>query len=160
MDKLFKIMSDKKASDLHIKAGNIPFLRIDGKLAPIEGEKKLTSEQVAKMAISMMGENQIKDFERLKEVDFAIQGEKTDRFRVNIFQEKGNTGLVIRRVSLEHPSLVELNLPEVLKNLSDFQRGLVLVTGTAGSGKTTALSAMIHHINTTRSANIINNINF
>lgn len=155
MKELLKVLSAEKASDLHIKVGNIPYVRVDGKLKPIKGTKPLTPAQIKALAEKIMTPALSKEFERFKEVDFAIQGEETERFRVNIFQEKGNTSIVIRRVSLEHPSVEELNLPLVLKELADLPRGLVLVTGTAGSGKTTAISAMIHHINSTREANII-----
>lgn len=155
MLELLKILSDKKASDLHIKAGNVPHLRIDGRLVPIEGKNPLTKEETLALAKSIMNESQVKEFVKRKGVDFALPGENTERFRVNVYQEKGNISIAIRRISLEHPTLKELNLPEVLKTLADRPRGLVLVTGTAGSGKTTALSSMIHHINTTRAENII-----
>lgn len=155
MKKYLDILSEKHASDLHIKVGNVPYLRIDGKLVPMEGEEPLTKEEVISLAEKVMNSRQQQEFERFKGTDFAIQGEATDRFRVNIFIEKGNVSIAARRVSLEHPSIEELNLPPVLKELADLPRGLVLVTGTAGSGKTTAISAMLHHINTTRAENII-----
>ena len=155
MIELLKVLSKEKASDLHIKAGNKPFLRIDGELVPIEGAKTITKEDIKKLGIELMNDKQINEFERSKEVDFAVQGKKTERFRVNIFKEKGNTSIVIRRIGLEDLSFDELNLPEVLKKLSDLPRGLILVTGTAGSGKTTTIAAMLDYINETRRSNII-----
>jgi twitching motility protein PilT len=154
MEELLRILSEKKGSDLHVKVGNVPHVRIDGCLTPI-GSNILTKQETTAMARSIMNESQIKEFEKYRGVDFAIPGKNTERFRVNIYQEKGNIGIVIRRVSLEHPTIEELNLPPIVKQLADLKRGLVLVTGTAGSGKTTTLAAMIHHINSTRAENII-----
>lgn len=154
MNDLFRYLADRKGSDIHIKAGSAPCLRVDGELQPMN-VSPLEPHDTERMAFSIMTDHHKSIFAEAKEVDLAYSLPGVGRFRANIFKEKGTVGLVIRMVRGDQLSLEELNLPEVVKSLAEEPRGLVLVTGTAGSGKTTTLSAMINHINHTKRRHII-----
>lgn len=154
LEELLAKMRALDASDLHLKVGNAPFFRIYGKLEPA-GESPMTSEQMEAAVEFLLDVEQRSQLSSRKEVDTAVELPNLGRFRVNIFKEKGDFAVSIRRVYSQVPSIEELNLPEVVKKLADEPRGLVLVTGTAGSGKTTTIAAMIEYINQTRRANII-----
>ena len=152
---LLKASAAYKASDLHIKVGNPPVLRVDGRLHPIPNTRRVTQEDVMQMSSSVMNDAQKEKFKRSSEIDIAYSVPGLGRFRVNIFQQRGTIGLVFRLIPVKIMTLEELDLPPVLGTLSLKPRGLILVTGTTGSGKSTTLAAMLHHINQHRTAHII-----
>jgi twitching motility protein PilT len=142
------------ASDLHLKAGNVPFVRVDGELQPAP-YPVLSAEDTAGAAVALMPEHKRHEFDTTSEADFGHTIVGVGRFRVNVFRQRGVVGLAIRRVRSEVPTFAELLLPPVLEELADSARGLVLVTGPTGTGKTTTIASMIGHINRTRRAHII-----
>jgi twitching motility protein PilT len=155
IDGLLKLMTDRGASDLHIKVGSPPALRLHSRLVMVSEIPRLTPEQTHILASGMMDDDQRAKLEAGGEVDFAYSLSGVGRFRVNAFRQRGSVGMTLRRVSTERMSVEELGLPPVIRKLADEPRGLVLVTGTAGSGKTTTLASMIDHINSTRDGHII-----
>lgn len=155
IDGLLKLMSERGASDLHLKAGSPPAIRLDGKLTVLEDLSPLSPDDTARFARGMLEERQLESFESRRELDFAYSIPGTGRFRVNVFYQRGSVGISLRRVSTAHMGIEDLGLPPVVRCLADETRGLVLVTGTAGSGKTTTLAAMIDHINRTREGHIV-----
>jgi len=155
IDGLLKLMAERGASDLHIKAGAPPAVRLHTRLVVLNEVGKLTPEQTKMLALGMMDEHQASILESGHEVDFAYSLSGVGRFRVNAFQQRGSIALTLRRVSMERQSVEELGLPPVIRRLADEPRGLVLVTGTAGSGKTTTLASMIDHINSSRDGHIV-----
>jgi twitching motility protein PilT len=144
-----------RGSDIHIKTGLPPVVRIDGKLRPIPNMPRMTGEAVADMALSMMNPRQKKHFEENYEVDLSYGVPGLCRFRVSVYNQRGTVAMVCRAISFGIPSLDSLNLPPVLKKMALEERGLVLVTGTTGSGKSTTLAAMIDYINENRTCNVI-----
>ncbi|WP_300724695.1 type IV pilus twitching motility protein PilT [Pseudomonas sp.] len=136
------------ASDLHVSAGRQPMLRIDGELQPC-AQAMLTPEQARRLIHSVMTPAQRQAFESAHEADFAYVAAQSGRFRVNAFEQQRGVGAVFRRIGATLPSLVSLGLDEVFRRLWQMPRGLVLVTGATGSGKTTTLAAMIDHLNRT-----------
>jgi twitching motility protein PilT len=142
------------ASDLHLKAGNSPFLRVDGELEP-GPFPPLSANDTVGAAIAIMPEHKRKEFEVSNEADFGYTMPGVGRFRVNVFRQRGMVGLAIRRVRSDVPTIEELLLPPVIAELADASRGLVLLTGPTGTGKTTSIAAMIGHINRTRRAHIV-----
>jgi twitching motility protein PilT len=142
------------ASDLHLKAGNVPFVRVDGELQPTP-HAALSSTDTAAAAVSIMPEHKRREFELTNEADFGHTLPGVGRFRVNVFRQRSMVGLAIRRVRSEVPTISELLLPPVIETLASAPRGLVLVTGPTGTGKTTTIAAMIGHINRTRRAHIV-----
>ncbi len=155
LNDLLKLTFEKRASDLHIKVGVPPIFRIDGKLAPLESEKRLTQEDALVIASSIMNAAQKAKFKEKNELDMAYAVPGLGRFRVNVFQQRGSVGMVFRQVPVKILNFEELMLPSVLTKIAQEQRGLILVTGTTGSGKSTTLAAMIDYINTSRTANIV-----
>ena len=155
IDGLLKLMSDRGASDLHVKVGSPPALRLHSRLVLLTEIPKLTAEQTRILAYGIMSEHQRERLESGSEVDFAYQLESVGRFRVNVFKQRGTVGMAMRRVVTKLASIEALGLPPVIRRLADEPRGLVLVTGTAGSGKTTTLASMIDHINNTRDGHIV-----
>ena len=143
------------ASDLHLKAGSYPMMRVNGTLTVVTEEKRLDPEDTATMADTLFSEEQREKFRRSQEVDLAYSVQGLGRFRCNVFQQRGTVGMVLRVIPTRIKSIDELGLPPVLKNIAAEERGLVLVTGTTGSGKTTTLAAMIDYINNARSAHIM-----
>lgn len=143
------------ASDLHLRAGSYPVIRVNGELRPISGVNRLTQEETLEMAFSMMSNRQKMHFKEHFEVDIGYGVSGLGRFRVNIFQQRGSLGIVARVISDNIKNFTELGLPPVLSNISDEQRGLILVTGTTGSGKSTTLAAMVDHINNSRNSHIV-----
>ena len=141
-------------SDLHIKAEGPPRVRIDGVLHALDAAA-LTAEETESMVAEVMRSDQVEVFSKSNEADFAYQREGIGRFRVNAFRQRGHAGLVFRHVSIGAPSLASLDVPAVLAPLALEPRGLVLVTGPTGSGKTTTLAGMIDHINAHRSVNVV-----
>jgi twitching motility protein PilT len=155
INELLKIAIDRKASDLHLKVGNYPIVRVDGHLIPLEDQPKMTQEDAITVAFSIMSNPQKEKFKQRSELDVAYSAPGMGRFRVNVFQQRGTVGLVFRLVPTKIMTIEELNLPPVLEKLAMEQRGLILVTGTTGSGKTTALASLIDFINRNRMDNVI-----
>ena len=155
INELLKISIDRKASDLHLKVGNHPIVRVDGHLVPVEEQPKLSQEDAIQVAFSIMSNPQKEKFKQRSEIDLAYSAPGMGRFRVNVFQQRGTIGLVFRVVPTKILTIDELNLPPVLEKLAMEQRGLILVTGTTGSGKTTALASIIDFINRNRMDNVI-----
>lgn len=151
---LLERMVREEASDLHLKAGSPPVLRIDGKLNVLK-EEPLSPEELRKTAQQIMTKDQQDEFIRTKELDFAIGVSGLARFRVNVYMQRGSVAIAMRTIPPSIKRIDELNVPQVLKELSLKQRGLILCTGTTGSGKSTTLAAMIEHINESISKNII-----
>ncbi|MBI4733309.1 MAG: type IV pilus twitching motility protein PilT [Rubrobacteridae bacterium] len=154
MNDLLRKMVEVNSSDMHIKVGNSPCLRIDGELTLVD-IPTLDASVTERLALSMMNEAQRKTFLDDKEIDFAYSLAGVGRFRVNVFRQRGSVGMVLRRVRSEGLNIAELSLPPVVEKLAEEPRGLILVTGTAGSGKTTTLSAIIDRINKTRRCHIV-----
>jgi twitching motility protein PilT len=143
------------ASDLHMKVGSYPMMRVSGTLMPITTAARLETADTAEVAASMLTGDQRTKFERTREIDLAYSQPGLGRFRVNIFQQRGTIGIVLRVIPMRIPSIDELNLPPILKRISEEERGLVLVTGTTGSGKSTTLASMIDHINATTPCHVM-----
>jgi twitching motility protein PilT len=154
LNDLLQLMVDREASDLHLKAGSPPAVRVNGALE-ITDFPALTHEQARIAAAAMMPRRLTADFDAGSEVDFAFTTESLGRFRVNAFLQQGQIGMAIRRIGGKELDIEKLGLPAALKSLAEETRGLVLITGTAGSGKTTTLAAMIDHINRTRKGHIV-----
>ena len=152
---LLKIAVEHGASDLHLKVGTFPMMRIGGHLQPVSVDKRLDHEDVVAMSAAIMSTQQRQKFKETQEVDLAYSVPGLGRFRCNIFQQRGTVGLVLRVIPMQIRTIDELELPPVLKRVADEERGLVLVTGTTGSGKSTTLAAMIDHINKTRAVHIM-----
>jgi twitching motility protein PilT len=152
---LLKIAVERKASDLHIKVGSPPVLRIDDKLVPLVEMPRLGQDAVVTMAASVMNAKQREKFKERCEIDLAHSVPGLGRFRANVFQQRGTVGLVMRVIPIKIQSINELNLPPVMEKIALEGRGLVLVTGTTGSGKSSTLAAMIDYINANRSGHIL-----
>jgi len=155
IDDLLKIAVERNASDLHLKVGNHPILRINGKLHPMVELKRLMQEDTIAMSFSIMNPDQKERFKSQHELDMAYSVPGLGRFRCNVFQQRGAVGLVLRIIPTQVKSIADLNLPLILEKIADERRGMVLVTGTTGSGKSTSLAAMIDHINIHRIEHII-----
>src|SRR5881397_555367 len=155
IDDLLRRAVESKASDLHLKVGNHPYLRVDGLLAPLTDVARITPEEMLSMAFSMMTNRQKQKFKETAELDMAYGVAGLGRFRVNVFQQRGNVGMVLRVIPTKIRTTEELNLPPVITKICEEQRGLVLVTGTTGSGKSTTLAAMIDRINANRADHVI-----
>lgn len=143
------------ASDLHLRAGSIPVIRINGELKPLGGVQKLNQEETLEMAFSMMSNRQKQHFKEVFEVDIGYGVPGLGRFRVNIFQQRNSIGIVARVISDSILGFGDLGMPPVLNKISDEMRGLILVTGTTGSGKSTTLAAIVDHINAKRNCHIV-----
>jgi len=143
------------ASDLHLRAGSFPVIRVNGELRPVSGISRLDQEETLEMAFSMMSNRQKMHFKEAFEVDIGYSVAGLGRFRVNVFQQRNSVGIVARVISDRIRTFTELGLPPVLSKIADENRGLVLVTGTTGSGKSTSLAAMIDHINNTRNSHVV-----
>src|SRR5512146_2057956 len=152
---LLRIAVERKASDLHLKVGAHPIIRVDGDLIPLTDLKRLMQEDTIAMAFSIMSSRQKEKFKNNYEIDFAYSVPGLGRFRCNIFQQRGTVGLVLRVIPVKINSIRELMLPAVLEKICEEQRGLILCTGTTGSGKSTTLAAMIDYINAQRTEHII-----
>jgi twitching motility protein PilT len=155
IDDLLRRAVERKASDLHLKVGNHPYLRLDGQLEAQTDVPRVTPEEMLSMAFSMMTNRQKQKFKETAELDMAYGVAGLGRFRVNVFQQRGNVGMVLRVIPTKIRTVEELDLPQVLSKICEEQRGMVLVTGTTGSGKSTTLAAMIDLINSTRADHII-----
>ncbi len=155
IDDLLKIAMERKASDLHLKVGNFPHVRVDGELVPLTDLPRISAEDMLNMAFSMMSNRQKQKFKENAELDMAYGVAGLGRFRVNVFQQRGNVGLVLRVIPTKIKPLDELFLPKIVEQICEEQRGLVLVTGVTGSGKSTTLAAMVDRINSSRPEHII-----
>jgi twitching motility protein PilT len=151
---LLRYAVEMGASDLHLKAGNVPFVRVDGELQPTP-HPALSPSDSAACALALMPEHKRGEFETSNEADFGYTLGGVGRFRVNVYRQRGMVGLAIRRVRSDVPTIEELSLPQAVADLVDASRGLVLVTGPTGTGKTTTIASMIGHINQTRRAHVV-----
>ncbi|MEM6453950.1 MAG: type IV pilus twitching motility protein PilT [Acidobacteriota bacterium] len=152
---LLKLAVENKASDLHLKVGSHPIIRVDGKLQPMTEVKRLMQEDTIKIAYSIMNARQKQRFKEEMDLDIAYSVPGLGRFRCNIFQQRGATSLVLRVIPARIKTVRELMLPKALETICAESRGLVLCTGTTGSGKSTTLAAMIDYINSNRNEHII-----
>jgi twitching motility protein PilT len=155
IDELLKAVVAKKASDLHLKVGNNPIARVDGHLEPLDPNLKLSQEDVVAIAFSIMNNQQKQRFKERSEIDLAYSAPGLGRFRVNVYQQRGTVNLVFRAVPTKILTIQELHLPAVIEKMAAETRGLILVTGTTGSGKSTTLASIIDQINRTRTENVI-----
>ena len=152
---LLKAATDRGASDLHLKVGSHPVVRVDGRLMPLTAEKRLMQEDTIAMAFSIMSARQKQKFKDNFEIDMAYSVPGLGRFRCSVFQQRGTVGLVLRVIPVRILTIKELLLPPVMEVIASERRGLILVTGTTGSGKSTSLAAMIDYINSTRTEHIM-----
>ncbi len=152
---LLEHMVKMGASDLHLTVGAPPVVRVDGRLQRLSGQDLLTSEQIKKLAYSMLNEKQKLKFEQNSELDFSFGIEQMSRFRCNMFMQRGNVAVAIRQIPYNIKTFDELGLPKVIAEFSRLPRGLVLVTGPTGSGKSTTLAAIIDKVNKERPVHII-----
>ncbi len=152
---LLKIATERGSSDLHLKVGSYPVIRVHGNLLPLTELKRLMQEDTIAMAFSIMSGRQKQKFKDNYEIDIAYSVPGMGRFRCNIFQQRGTVGLVLRVIPIKINTFTELMLPPVLKTICEERRGLILCTGTTGSGKSTALAAMIDYINATRTEHVM-----
>ncbi len=152
---LLKMAIERKASDLHLKVGSHPVLRIDGELTSLGELKRLMQEDTIAMAFSIMNARQKQRFKEDLELDIAYSVPGLGRFRCNVFQQRGAVGLVMRVIPARIMSVRELMLPPVIERICEERRGLVLCTGTTGSGKSTTLASMVDYINNTRGEHIM-----
>ncbi|MDQ3650583.1 MAG: type IV pilus twitching motility protein PilT [Acidobacteriota bacterium] len=155
IDDLLRTATNFGASDLHIKAGSPPFMRIGGELKPVVDAPQLSQGDTLDMAFSMMSNRQKQRFKEVSEADIAYGVPGLGRYRANIFQQRGTVGMVLRVIPDTVRTLSELSMPPVIEQLAEAQRGLILVTGTTGSGKSTTLAAVIDRINATRPGHIV-----
>ena len=139
-------MIERNASDLHLKSGSPPVIRVDGELCLLE-DASLVPDDTKEYAASIMSDRQIRRFSEHSEVDFAYSLPGLGRYRVNVYRQRGSISIAMRRVATKIPTFEDLHLPSIVQQLSVAPRGMVLVTGTTGSGKSTTLAAMIDHIN-------------
>ncbi|MDA8242080.1 MAG: type IV pilus twitching motility protein PilT [Nitrospiraceae bacterium] len=151
---LLKTAHSMGASDVHLKVGSQPVLRVDGELTPMEGNR-LSQEETLKIAFSVMSPGQRETFKKKNDIDLAYSVPGLGRFRCNVFIQRGTIGLVFRVIPMRIPTVEELLLPEVIKKIAMEPRGLILVTGTTGSGKSTTLASMIDTINSSRTDHIM-----
>ncbi len=143
------------ASDIHLKAGLPPMFRVDGSLVPLKDARRLPPEEVSRIALGIMNNFQKERFKEYSEIDLAYGVPGLGRFRVNIFQQRGTVGIVLRVIPFRILSIDQLMLPPILKKIALSERGLILVTGTTGSGKSTTLASMIDHINSNRTCHVM-----
>jgi twitching motility protein PilT len=155
LNEILQVALRAGASDIHLKAGLPPMFRVDGSLVPLKDARRLPPEEIGRMALGIMNEYQKEKYKQTNEVDLAYGVPGLGRFRVNIFQQRGTIGVVLRVIPFKIQSIEQLMLPKVLEKICGEQRGLVLVTGTTGSGKSTTLAAMIDHINATETCHIM-----
>ncbi|MCK4385499.1 MAG: type IV pilus twitching motility protein PilT [candidate division Zixibacteria bacterium] len=151
---LLEIMVKKNASDLHLTVGSPPQLRVDGRLVKTEFDW-LTAEDTKKLAYSIMSGKQRQQFEEKSELDLSFGIEQLSRFRCNVFMQRGNVAVALRQIPFRIPSFEELGIPKAVAELANLPRGLVLITGPTGSGKSTTLAALINKINQERHCHIL-----
>ncbi|MEE9219245.1 MAG: ATPase, T2SS/T4P/T4SS family, partial [Acidobacteriota bacterium] len=152
---LLKTATDHRASDLHLKVGSHPVVRVNGNLHALTQAPRLTPEDTIAMAFSIMNARQKQKFKDHFEIDIAYSVPGMGRFRCNIFQQRGTVGLVLRVIPVKILTFQELHLPTILEQVCEETRGLILCTGTTGSGKSTTLAAMLDYVNTRRTEHIM-----
>lgn len=157
LDEILKLATERKASDVHLKAGVVPVVRRHGRMLPLSKKwQPMTSAQLSGFAEQLIRSDADRTrFDHFKEIDLGYGVKGVGRFRVNIFMQRGSVRIVARVVSDEVPELSQLNIPSVVEKIANQERGLILVTGVTGSGKSTTLAAMIDHINKTKNKHII-----
>ncbi len=149
------LVAERDASDLHVKVGVPPKIRETGALEPIPGQERLTHDQTEAIAEAIVPQDRKARLREAGEVDFAYTVSGVGRFRANVFRQRGSISMVFRKLRYGGPTFAEMHLPDTIRVLSEEQRGLVLVTGPTGSGKTTTLAAMIEHLNHIRPCHIV-----
>jgi twitching motility protein PilT len=154
LNELLRWTVEQRGSDLHLKVGSAPHVRVDGHLMPTPFEP-VSARDTEKTAYAIMPKARADEFATGSEADFAYSVSGLGRFRVNVFRQRGSVGLVFRRVLPGTPSFESLGLPSVVRRLAEEHRGMILVTGPTGSGKTTTIAAMIDHINETSAVNMV-----
>ena len=152
--KYFRAMVKTNASDLHLKADSVPRLRLKTKIVPVKG-KPLSAEELFNMAMEILDERQREFFDKYGSIDVADELEGSDRFRINIFRQRGKVSIAARRVSRNIPTFEELHLPDQIRKIAEHTSGLVLLAGITGAGKSTTIAAMLEHINQTRPCHIV-----
>jgi twitching motility protein PilT len=155
IDDLLRSATKSGASDLHIKAGSFPVMRVDGELKPVIEAPRLTQEDTLDMAFSLMSNRQKQRFKEVSEVDIAYGLSGVGRFRANVFQQRGAVSMVLRVIPDKVRTVTDLGLPPVCERIAEERRGLILVTGATGSGKSSTLAALIDYINSTRGGHIV-----
>ena len=155
VDEMLRLMLDKGASDLHLKVASLPVFRIDGALIRQEHLQQVTPKDIESVFQQVTTPEQRVTFIRERELDFAYSVPGLARFRVNVLQQRGTMGLVFRLIPFRIPSIDELGLPQILKELVLKPRGLILVTGPTGSGKSTTLAAMVDYLNKNAARSVI-----
>jgi twitching motility protein PilT len=155
LNDILRVAVKGNASDIHLKAGLPPMFRVDGALVPLKNGERLMPDWLANVAMAVMTPGQRETFDTRHEVDLAYSIPGVGRFRVNMFQQRGTLGAVFRVIPFGVKTIQQLNLPKVVEGVSMEHRGLILVTGTTGSGKSTTLAAMIDHINSNRTCHIM-----
>jgi twitching motility protein PilT len=155
INELLRTAHSMGASDIHLKVGSNPIVRINGELCPLADENRLSQEDTLKVAYTVMSPGQREIFKKKNDIDLAYSVPGLGRFRCNIFIQRGTIGLVFRLIPMKIPTLEELFLPEILRKIAIEERGLILVTGTTGSGKSTTIATMIDHINANRTDHIM-----
>jgi twitching motility protein PilU len=153
-DSLLKLMVHKNSSDLFITAGIPPSMKINGKIMPVS-KGSLTPDQARQIVYGIMNEVQREEFENTHECNFALSRSGIGRFRVNVFQQRGQAGMVLRKIETKIPSFADLNLPDSLKELAMTKRGIILFVGGTGTGKSTSLASMVDYRNTNSHGHII-----
>ncbi len=147
-------MLNRRASDLHVRVGIRPMVRVDGSLTAID-DQIMVHEDIDKILSQILNDEQKERFHKKREMDLALSISKMGRFRINLYKQRGTVGIAIRQVNTKVPSFEELNLPTVVKEIASNKRGLVIVTGTTGSGKSTTLASIVENINSSRHENIL-----
>jgi twitching motility protein PilT len=155
IDSALRTLIERDGSDLHVKVNSPPIVRVHGELVPLEGYGALSAEETEKAFHDIAEVRSLTEFEEEGEADFSYSITGLARFRVNAFKQRGTTSIVCRAIPFDVRSIEQLGLPDVVRSLAEEQRGIVLVTGTTGSGKSTTLAAMIDHINQTRPRHIV-----
>lgn len=155
LTQLLAFTMQNKASDLHLSPNNLPIIRVHGSLRRIKSDSVLTSDDIRSMLYSVMTEQQRADYEKDMEIDLAISFGEKARFRVNAFTTRNGSAAVFRTIPSDIPSMEELDLPPIMKRFAELERGIILVTGATGSGKSTTLASLINHINTVMDKHII-----
>ena len=155
LSSILNIAVKGKASDVHLKAGVPPILRVHGALVPIKNHERLAPDEIARAALRIMNDAQKEAFKNNHQIDLAYSVPGLGRFRVNVFQQRGAVGIVLRVIPIKIQTFEDLNLPKVLETVANEMRGLVLVTGVTGSGKSTTLAAVLDYINNHKSCHVI-----
>lgn len=154
LDDLLRLTAEQGASDLHLSVGLPPMIRVDGRLVPTE-YASLTPRDTQRLIYDILNNDQIQWFEKTRELDFSYGVRDVGRFRVNVYRQRGSIGAAMRAIPSQVPSMEELGLPLILRDLASKNSGLILVTGPTGSGKSTTIATMIDHINNERNCHIM-----